>query len=756
MDSSNLLYYTHPAKEWTQALPIGNGHLGGMVYGGAKQERIALNHDELWSGIPRDKTVPGADEIYRQARSLALEGKLREATDLLESDKFHSTTSDAYLPLGELRIDFGGGLVSGYSRGLDLRTAIAFVEYKQGGTAYRRTCFASYPANVIVCRIEADRPFSCSVTMESPLQSAVTAGDDLLLLRGECPGTFQLDREYRGQGKALVYREEPEQRGIQFLAGVRPVSDGEIIASGSALEITDATELTLYFTCETSFNGWDKHPFLEGKEFEAPVLARLECLDYEKIYAEHLADYQDLYNRVTLDLGPGSGEATEKRMEDYQKRPEGDPALCVLLYNFGRYLAIAGSRPGTQPMNLQGIWNDQAEPPWNSNYTININTEMNYWPVLGCAMPELGEPLIQMLRELAVSGERTAQVHYGAPGWCAHHNADLWRFTAPVQGSACWLFFPLSGAWLGRHLWEHYRYTLDRDFLEDTAYPILKGAAQFALSQLVEDKDGYLIMAPSTSPENTFLYQGDRLAVAQTSTVAMEILKDLFGSLQKCFEALEIDDGFSREIADALPRLLPFQIGSRGQLLEWYEEFEEAEPHHRHVSHLLALHPAGLIDPDRTPELAQAARRTLELRGDDGTGWSLGWKINFWARLRDGDHALRLIGMQLRPTWGKSGGGGTYPNLFDAHPPFQIDGNFGFVSGVNEMLLQAPEDGVLLLLPALPAQWRSGSVKGLAAPGGRRVDLAWEDGALTQWHVSGDPSGLRVLCDGALLTQTAG
>jgi len=425
MNPTHTLFYTRSAREWTQALPIGSGHLGGMVHGGAKRERIALNHDELWSGIPRDKTVPGAAEIYKEARELVLAGRLQEATALLESDRFHSTTSDAYLPLGEMTIDFPGrGAVGGYKRGLDLRTATAFVEYQRGGVNFRRACFASYPANLIAYHIRADQPFSCTVALQSPLKSTAVAEDGLLLLRGECPGEFKLDKQYRGQGKAAVYSDEPEERGVQFLAGLRPVSDGEIIASGNVLEIKNATVLMLYFACESSFNGWDRHPFLEGREFEAPALARLECLDYDRIYAEHLADYQELYSRVTLELGTKelgsldpsslSSEATDKRLEAYQKRPESDLALCALLYNFGRYLAIAGSRPGTQPLNLQGIWNDQPEPPWNSNYTININTQMNYWPVLACAVPELGEPLIQMLRELSVSGEKTAQVHYDA------------------------------------------------------------------------------------------------------------------------------------------------------------------------------------------------------------------------------------------------------------------------------------------------------------------------------------------------------
>ena len=744
--SDHLLWYDHPAQVWQQALPIGNGHLGGMVYGGAGQERVALNHDELWSGYPRDKTTPGAAEIYAQARARALKGDLAEAHRLLASDKFQSTTSAAYLPLGELCIDFEGkGKAENYRRGLDLETATAFVEYERGGSRFRRTCFASYPANVIVYRVEADKPFKCEITMKSPLKSTLFTGENPFVLRGECPG------EYSNKNtKGHVYSNVPSLRGVQFLAGVRAVSDGEVFFWRDSLEIKNTTVVTLYLACETSYNGWDKHPCLEGKAFEAPVRARLADLDYGRIYAQHLADYQSFYNRVTLQLHGESKNAalpTDERLIAFQKNPD-DLDLCVLLYNYGRYLAIAGSRPGTQPMNLQGIWNDLMDPPWNSNYTTNINTEMNYWPMLPCAMPELNGPLLQMLRELSVSGEAVARAHYNAPGFAAHHNQDLWRYAAPTQGDPCWSAFPLCGAWMCWHLWEHWRYTRDRAFLEDTAYPVMKNAARFLLALLAEDENGCLMPCPGTSPENRFKYKGKTSAVAKTSAIALEITRDLFQNLLKCYEILAVEDSFAREIEDALARLRPLQIGSKGQLLEWDAEYGENEPHHRHISHLLALHPMRLIDPDRTPELAAAARRTLELRGDEGTGWSLGWKISFWARLRDGDHALRLLEMQLRPVTfdGKkySSGGGSYPNLFGAHPPFQIDGNFGAAAGINEMLVQMPDDNTLLLLPALPAKWESGSVKGLAAPGNRRVDITWEGGKIKDYKIYGDTEGLKI------------
>lgn len=700
-------YYRQPAKQWTHACPIGNGHLGGMVFGGVNEERIALNHDEIWSGYPEDCTMPGAADIFAQVRELALAGDLVAANELVY--QLAGERSAAYLPLGDLHLNISGaGDVSNYTRGLCLQTATAFVEYTQGGVDYRREYFASYPDHVMAIKLTASAPFDCEVSLSSQLRHRVEHRDDVFYLHGECPGAFP-------DGGEHTYNE----KGIRFTAGVR-------------INKKTPTEIVLLFGCETSFNGFDQLP---NKAIKALSLQG----DYDALRARHVEDYQALYNRVQFELdAPVPNLPTDERLENHEKH-NNDPALAVLLYNFGRYLAIAGSRPGTQPMNLQGIWNENPNPPWRSNYTTNINTQMNHWPMLPAAMPELTEPLVAMMKELAATGARCAKVHYDAPGFCAHHNQDLWRKATPSPGHPQWLFFPLCGAWLARQLWENYRYSEDVDFLRETAYPIIKEAARFILHLLVEH-EGELIFPAATSPENLFLVGEHRVAVGKTSTCANAIAQDMFEILTKCFDLLNVDDDFAQEIRAALPKLKPHKIGSQGQMLEWDADYPEAEPTHRHLSHLYGLHPAQLITLDDTPELAEACRRTLELRGDEGTGWSLGWKVGMWARLREGDRAIALLNMQMRPVdtpnctvedWR----GGTCTNLFGTHPPFQIDGNFGLVAGIHEMLLQCKEDGTLLLLPALPACWPSGSIKGLAAPGNRRVDITWRDGKLAENEV---------------------
>lgn len=737
---SQLLWYEKPASAWTQALPIGNGTLGAMIYGKTGRETVCLNHDELWSGFPQDKSNKGSYIYFEQARALALEGKLLEAQTMIE-ERCLGAWTQAYMPLGDLILDFGKApKPSAYRRSLDLETAVAAVDYTVGSTRFERTMFASFPAKVVVLHFTASEAgtLNFSVSMKCQMESSIYTRDGLLLLEGECPSEFNRN----GENRDIVYYPEDERRGIRFLGAVKVECDGTVTASSQKLAIENATTATVYFTSESSFNGWRNSPFTQGKEYKETCLERIRRVtDYDALLKDHIADYRRYYDRVTLDLGSDGKDnlPTDKRLKMFERKKK-DLALYTLLYNYGRYLTISCSREGSQPSNLQGIWNQLLCPPWNSNYTVNINTEMNYWPVLMCSMPEMNLPLVEMIKDISVSGRSTAKEHYNAPGFVCHHNVDLWRHTIPVRGSAVFAFWPMASGWLSRHLFEHYEYTQDLAFLRDTAYPIMKAAAQFYLACLVKDKDGFLMFAPSTSPENNFRFQGKNCSVSQTSTMTMSIIKDLFLNCIRAATILNEDTAFANDLAKTSETLLPFRIGSKGQLLEWYEEQEEAEPHHRHVSHLYALHPARLIDAEKTPDLAQACRQTLELRGDDGTGWSLGWKINFWARLRDGNRALRLIDKQLRfvksSGFNYHGGGGTYANLFDAHPPFQIDGNFGSVSGITEMLMQS-EPGIIHLLPALPQCWSSGRVTGLTAKGNIKVGIDWEDGRTTRYTLSG-------------------
>lgn len=737
MSSSTLLWYGSPSKAWTQSLPIGNGTLGAMIYGGTSTETLCLNHDELWNGRPKNTVREGAPEAFVKARDLALAGKLHEAEKEIE-ENFHSTWSQAYMPLGNLEIDFDGkGRVKNYKRYLDLENSVAGVEYVRNGVSYKREYFASYPSKAIAAKFSSEGgKMSFTFGLTSKLRSSSYVEGNTVILDGECHGENNIDNESGNK----IYFDEPEMRGMRFRAVVKVITDGTMKTVENRISVTDATEAVLFFVAETSFNGWDKHPFIEGKEYKTPCAERLAALsNYENEKAIHIKDYTELYNRVKLDLGEGRGDLeTSKRLVAF-KRNKNDVSLVTLVYNYGRYLAISSSRIGSQPSTLQGIWNDRITPPWHSNYTVNINTEMNYWPVLMCRMPEVNYPLIEMVKELSISGEKAAKGQYGAKGWTSHHNVDLWRLSTPVSGSAQWAFWHGSSGWLCEHLFEHYEYTNDVDYLRNTAYPIMKKAAEFYLDIMTE-YEGKLVLAPGTSPENTFEYEGKRCCVAKYSTMSMSIAKELFINCIKACKILGEDASFAKELDETLAKMADFKLGSDGQLLEFDDDYPEVEIHHRHVSHLYALHPARLITVDGTPDLAKACRRTLERRGDNGTGWSLGWKINFWARLFDGDHALKLIELQLRPVKSiginYTNGGGTYENLFDAHPPFQIDGNFGFVSGITEMLMQS-YDGKIYILPALPSKWKNGKVSGLLAKGGVIVDIEWKDGKAVSYSLEG-------------------
>jgi alpha-L-fucosidase 2 len=713
------LWYRQPAAAWTQALPIGNGRLGAMVFGDPRRERIQLNDDTLWAGGPYDALNPDAKEALPQVRHLIAQGRYREAHALIGSRMMAKPLRQMpYQTVGDLRLELPGEAEpASYRRALDLDRAITTVRYTAGGVAHAREAFASAPDGVIVVVLSAGRPGSVAFTaaMTTPQQAAVTIeGGDTLVLRG-------VNGDARGIKGALRF----EARVLVRTRG------GAMKADGDRLSVTGADEATLLIAMATSYRSF-KDVSGDPTARTAAAIAAARGRSVAELRDRHVADHQALFRRLTIDLGTSDAVArpTDERIRGFGAG--GDPQLAALYVQFGRYLLIASSRPGSQPANLQGVWNESMAPPWDSKYTININTEMNYWPAEPANLAELTGPLFGLIDDIAETGASTAQRMYGARGWVAHHNTDLWRSTTPIDGPQYGMW-PCGGAWLTLHLWDHYDFGRDRAFLA-RAYPIMKGAATFFLDALVEDPvRKVLVTSPSLSPENVHPF-GDTSIVAGPS-MDTQIVRELFTVTSRAAEILDLDASFRRELEAARARLAAPAIGQDGQLQEWLADWDHAapEPRHRHTSHLFAVYPAAQITPRRTPELAAAARRTLDLRGDDATGWALGWRLNLWARLQDPVRAYRILELLIRPDR-------TYPNMFDAHPPFQIDGNFGGAAGILEMLVQS-HDGEIAILPALPAAWPDGSLTGVRVRGGFELDLAWRRGAVTRLVIASKTGG---------------
>jgi alpha-L-fucosidase 2 len=763
--SDLVLWYKAPAANWNEALPIGNGRLGAMVFGGVSEEHLQFNENTLYSGEPSQsyKNVnisPGFDTVIRLLR----DQKNAEADEYIRKNwlgRLHAN----YQPFGDLFFKVRTkGKVTKYHRELDIENSLLHISYEENGVKFVREMFASFPDSVIVIKFTASRPvLSITASFTSVHPTAITKAENgVLTLKGQAPGyaerrSLRQIEEWKDQykhpelfdsagkrkfEKQILYGSEINGMGTFFEAQLNAeLKDGVMKVDSNFISVINSSEVVFILSAATSFNGFDKSPSRNGVDpckIAQRVLKKASLKSYSHLKEVHEGDYKELFDRVKLNLVSDLGNdtvPTDSRIKKFVQN--NDPDLVNLLFQYGRYLMISGSRKGGQPLNLQGIWNDQVLPPWNSGYTVNINTEMNYWPAEITNLAECQEPLFRMIKEMSVNGRETARLMYKRRGWVAHHNVSIWRETFPNDNSPRASFWNMSAGWLLSHMWEHYLFSGDKNFLRDEAYPLMKDAAMFYSDWLLDD-NYYSISTPvGTSPENNFKNsRGEIAAMSPGPTMDVTIVRELFERTAEAAAILATDQDFSEELLSKLSRLAPFVIGSKGQVQEWQTDYAEPEPNHRHISHLYGLYPGNQINPVTSLEVFNAARKTLLLRGDEATGWSMGWKINMWARLKDGDHAYGIIKNLFSPMFGQEQkpGGGLYKNLLDACPPFQIDGNFGFTAGVAEMIIQSHE-GFIHILPAMPSAWPSGEVKGLVARGGFVIDIKWGEGRISSFDI---------------------